>query len=111
MPRKSADPELRDFADATGLVYANRNPGINPVEVLKHVERQVKQKFPEKFGAVRKGAPNPTLNADKTKTKPASKKDDVDLDDTEQAIMQNLVRQGVMTEAEYKAELKKVKGL
>ena len=104
------DVDLREFADAVGLVYANKNPGIPPQEVLKHVEKQIRAKFPEKFGAQKTAAPNPTASADRQKTRTATKTDDLQLDDMERDIMHTLVKTGVMTEAEYKAELRKVKG-
>lgn len=104
------DPELRDFADAIGLVYYNRNPGLSPSQVLEYVERQVKTKFPDKFG-VRRAAPMAALGADKTATKKGPKTTDIELDDFEREVMRQLVASGEMTEEEYKAELKKAKGL
>lgn len=106
----TADAEMREFADATGIVYANRNPGIEPAAVLKHVETTVRKRFPEKFGPQKTAAPNPTTSVDRQKTRGTTKADDLELDDTERQIMATLVKTGVMTEAEYKAELKKVKG-
>lgn len=100
------DNDLQEFADATGLVYANKHPGVDPRTVLKYVEDSVKRKFPEKFGT-KKAAPNAVASVDRTNTK-VTKSDDMELTATEQEIMTTLVRQGVLTEAEYKAELKKV---
>jgi len=43
------DPELREYADVVGMGYANKNPGLDPEEVLKYVTVQVKSRFKEKF--------------------------------------------------------------
>ena len=109
----ATDTDMREIADALGIVYSNKNPGIAPQEVLKYVEKQVRSKFPEKFGARKTAAPNPTASGDRQNTRSAikAKTDDLQLDDMERSIMQTLVKSGTMTEAEYKAELRKVKGL
>ena len=108
----ATDSDLREFADATGLVYTNKNPGIDPRLVLSHVEKTVRTKFPEKFGARKTAAPNPTASGDRQNTRMGKTKgDDLQLDDMEREIMSTLVKTGTMTEAEYKSELRKVKGL
>lgn len=103
------DQDLREFADATGLIYINKNPGVAPAEVLRHVEAKVKRNFPDKF-QTKRAAPNAVAGIDR-EGKPANKvKDDIFLDDMEMDIMKTFVQSGVMTEAEYKAELKKARG-
>ena len=99
------DQDLRDFADATGIVFANRNPNTPPATVLKHVETEVRKKFPEKFG-VKRAAPNAVASVDRTGAKP--RKESYELNETERTIMNDLVKMGVMTEAQYIADLKKV---
>lgn len=103
------DPDLREYANAIGIMYVNTHPEArtNPDAVLKHVVQKVKQRYPEKFG-VKKSAPNPVAASNKSAKAP-TKKVDIELDETEQQIMQNLVRSGVMTEEQYITELKKVK--
>lgn len=105
-----SDHELRDFADAAGIVYVNRHPEsrANPEAVLQHVAKEVRRKFPEKFGT-KKAAPNAVASVDRSSSR--TKSADVELDDMERDIMRTLVNSGVMTEQEYKAELKKTKGL
>lgn len=103
------EPEMQEFADVTGIMYAKRNPGADPMYVLKHIEDKVRKQFPDKFGA-RRAAPSPTASVDRTARVTRSGKDDVELDDNERIIMADLVRNKVMTEAEYKAEIKKVRG-
>ena len=48
---------MREYADAMGLIYMNKNPTAAPNDVLKHVEGKVKKQFSDKFVA-RKAAPN-----------------------------------------------------
>ncbi len=103
-----SEPELQEFADVTGIVFAKKNPNAAPATVLRHIEDKVRKQFPDKFG-VRRAAPSPTVGSDRTVRKTAAK-DDVDLDANEQAIMQDLIRNKVMTEAQYKAEIKKMRG-
>lgn len=102
----NSDQELHDFAEAAGMAYFKSRPSAQPADVLKHVEATVKKAYPEKFG-VRKTAPNPV--ASNTKQSRVTKRTDIELDDTEMAIMKSLVASGTMTEEQYIAELKKVK--
>jgi len=102
------DADLQEFADAMGLVYSNKNPGVNPKQVLAHVETEVRRKFPEKFGPVKRSAPNPTLKPSST-GKVVKRGSDVELSDVERQIMATLVKGGVLTEEQYKADLKKVR--
>ena len=68
----------------------------------------MKKQFPEKFG-VKRAAPNPVSGGDRQARK-GPKESDFELDDMERDIMNTLVKSGTMTEAEYRAELKKVRG-
>lgn len=105
-----SDLELRDFADAIGLVYYNRNPGSPTIKVLQHVEQEVKRKFPDKFG-MKRAAPNAVGTVDRTNKRGNKANDDMELNDLEREIMTQLVRSGEMTEKEYKDQLKKAKGI
>ena len=105
----SNDSDLREFADASGLIYFNKNPGISPQEVLKYVETSVRKKFPEKFG-VKKAAPNAVAGVDRSGTSGRkAPKVSFELDEMEREIMTTLVKSGVMTEEQYIADLKKAK--
>lgn len=103
------DPELRDEADAIGMIYANRHPGSSPSVILEHVEKTIKQRHADKFGTKRT-APNAVTSVDRTRSSTRKSEPAYQLDETEQQIMSSLVRSGVMTEAEYIADLKKIKG-
>lgn len=100
------DKQLRDEADAIGFVYLNN--GGSRIGLLQHVEKEVKRKFPDKFG-VKRAAPNAVAGVNRTAR--SGKGVDIQLDEMETSIMRNLVDSGVMTEAEYKTELKRAKGL
>lgn len=101
------DEDLRDEADSVGIVYAKKHQGVPPAEVLKAVEKEMKRRHPEKLG-VKRAAPNPAAGVDRS-NKPVKASGGDDLDEMERDIMRTLVKSGVMTEAEYKAELRKAK--
>lgn len=105
-----ADQDMREYADATGFIYMSKTPNARPEDVLKYIDQKIKKQYPEKFGSQRKTAPSPTATADKTATRQVQKKDEVLLDEMETEIMKTLVRSGVLTEAEYKDQLKKARG-
>jgi len=96
---------MKAFADALGADLARQ--GMPPSEVLRKVEAEVKKEFPHKFrnpnqdrpGAVE--APSSRSGGDKG----------FQLSPDERRVMQTFVRTGVMTEAEYIKELKRVKGV
>lgn len=104
-----SDEELREYADFKGIKYAQKNPGISPSAVLEYVEKQVRKQFPDKFGTQKKAAPNPVTGVNKTNSASRKGEADIELTDTERDIMNDLVSSGVMTKAQYIAELKKVK--
>jgi hypothetical protein len=96
---------LRNEADAIGFVHLN-NGGTRET-LLAHVAKEIKRKFPEEFGPVKRSAPS-AVAAPARETK-ATKESDVHLNESEREVMRTFVRQGVMTEAQYRAELKRVK--
>jgi hypothetical protein len=73
--------------------------------LLSHVEKVVKEKFPEKFGKKR-AAPSAVAAVDRTGKK-APKSDDIELSAEERQIMRTFVDMGVMSEADYVKQLKK----
>ena len=103
-----SDEELREYADFKGIKYTQKNPGVDPKVVLDYVAKEVKKHFPEKFGT-RKAAPNAVMPVNKTNAGNRKVQADDDLSETELDIMKDLVKSGVMTEKQYRAELKKVK--
>lgn len=101
---KNSSP-MKAFADALGAELARS--GNSPSEVLRKVAAEVRKEFPNKFrnpnqdkpGAVEAGKPAGT-----------SRTGSITLSDDERRVMNTFVRQGVMTEKDYIAELKKVRG-
>lgn len=98
-----ADKALKDEADAIGFIYLNN--GGDKTTLLPHVEKEMRKKFPEKFG-VKRAAPNAVAAVNRTGKKPA---DSFELSEDERRVMRTFVDNGVMTEAEYVKELKRLK--
>ena len=98
--------EMREEADAFGLVYMQRNPGVPPQDVLQYVESRIKKSYPEKFQA-RRAAPNAVAAVNKTNSPSRQTVDNFEMTETEQEIMKTMVDSGVMTKEKYIAELKK----
>lgn len=99
------DSELKEFADTYGMTLARK--GMEPKAVLKAVAEKVKQAFPEKFHNPNRDKPG----AVEAPSRNAPKSDSFEMTEDETRIMKTIVRSGVMTEAEYKKQLKQVKGL
>ncbi len=101
-----ADADMRDYADTVGLGYAQRNPGIDPQEVLQYVEKQVRVQFKDKFTNPNRTKPS----AVESTSTPASPKKSFELSDEERKVMNTFLRNGIMTKEEYMAEIKKSRG-
>lgn len=98
---------MKAFADALGIEL--RNQGFSPSEVLKKVEAEVRKEFPQKFQ-------NPKQAKAAAVESPSGRSGSTSnsgfqLTADERRVMATFVRQGVMTEAEYIKELKRVKGV
>lgn len=99
---------MKAFADALGIEL--RAGGMSPTDVLKQVEIQVKEEFPNKFRNPNRDKPGAVEGASKGGGKSGSGVNEASLSDDERRIMNTFVRTGVMTKEQYIAELKKVKG-
>lgn len=98
------DKTLRDEADAVGFVYLN-NGGTKDT-LLQHVEKEMKRKFPDKFG-VKKAAPNAVAGVNRT----AKKGNEVTMNDVPEhmrEVIRNFTQSTGMSEADYIKELKKI---
>ena len=102
------DTEMRSTADQVGLAYANAHPDMAPEDVLKYVEGRIRKVFPEKFSNPNRSKPAPVDGGSRTKP---IREDDFSLTEDEQRVMRNLVRQGVLTEKQYKEEIKLKRGV
>lgn len=103
----SSDSTMRAFAD---VIAMNLNKeGFTGKALLKGIDEKVREAFPKKFtnpNRERPGAVEGSTNKGKT-----TSKDSFELSDQEKRIMNTFVRDGVMTQEEYIADLKKVKGV
>ena len=96
---------MRAFADALGMELQGQ--GLNPSQVLKKVEVEVRKEFASKFQNPRQNRPSPVEGGSPRGSSTAS----AQLTPEERRVMNNFVRQNVMTEKEYIAELNRVKGI
>ena len=96
---------MRAYADSLGRKLAAA--GTSTEEVLREVERQVKQEFPHKFVNPNRGKASAVEGSSPKGGKSA---DSFALSDDERRVMQRFVRSGVMTEQQYIKDLKSVRG-
>lgn len=96
--------EMRGWADARGVELAQQ--GKSPTEVLSTLEKEVKNRFSEKFH-------NPNRDRASAVEAPrrtaAKAEPEYELTDVEKQVMNTLIRQKVLTKEEYIAQLKAVK--
>ena len=97
---------MKAYADALGRSLAVK--GMSPSAVLQEVEKQVKLEFPNKFTNPNRNKPGAVEGSS---SKGGKSGGDVSLSDEERRVMQRFVRTGVMTEKDYIAELRKIKGV
>lgn len=102
------DNELRIAADQIGLAYAQANPQLDPNQVLEYVTKRIKRVYSEKF--TNPNREKSALVDGGSRSKPVKDSNDFDLTEDEQRVMRNLVRQGVLTEKQYKEDIKRIRG-
>lgn len=102
----SQNAEMRQYADAVGLGYAQANPGVEPEDVLKYVTEQVRGRFRERFINPNRQKPS-TVEGSNTGQ---PRKETFELTDDEKKVMHTFVRAGVMSKEEYINEVKKLRG-
>lgn len=100
------DADMRDYADTLGMGYAQRNPGIDPLDVLEFVTKQVKTHFKEKFVNPNRTKPSAVDGGNAAGT-PA--KSNFELSDEEKKVMNTFLRNNLMTKEEYMNEVKKLR--
>lgn len=103
------DEAMTAYADKVGLRFQSgvASGELTPLQVLKQVEKAVRTEFPHKFKNVNKETA-PNVGEGKTPAKVEAK---FELSETEQKIMNNLVRSKIMTKEEYMNDLRKAKGI
>jgi hypothetical protein len=98
---------MRNWADDYGRELHRQ--GMNPLEVLKKVEAQVKKEFPHKFTNPNKGnAPDVEAGG---RGQGGKSSDKFQLTEQEQKVMKTLVSTKVMSEADYIAQVKAMRGV
>lgn len=102
----TTDKRMRAVADTVGVELARQ--GMSPSEVLKKVVEEVKDAFPHKFVNPAREKAN-SVEPSTRGGSSAVRSNDASMDEDERSIMRKIVSTGVMTEAEYKAQLKKAK--
>lgn len=99
------DVAMQAVADRVGVEMARR--GMPQEEVLQKVVEEVKNAFPHKFTNPNRERPN-AVEATNRGGSSVSRTSD-SLSEDERSIMRKIVSTGVMTESEYKSQLKKSK--
>ena len=107
-PWYNTTAHMRVFADQLGSELASR--GMSPSDVLKKVEEEVRKEFPTKFRNPNKDSA-PDVESSRGVSKTGRTNEDSFLSETERKIMNDLVRQKVLTKEKYIADLKAIRGL
>lgn len=105
----NSDPEMRQFADAVGMGYAQTNRNLSPEEVLAYVTKEVKERFKDKF--VNPNRTKSTLVGSSNTSAGTSTKNDIELTDDERRVMNTFIRTGVLTKEEYISEIKRMRSV
>lgn len=106
-PWYTTSAPMKAFADALGLEL--KAAGHTPTEILRKVEAQVKEEFPNKFRNANRDKPGAVEGAGKGSGKGASATTNDNLTEFERQAMNRFVRMGIMTKEQYMAELKQTK--
>lgn len=107
------DAEMRKYADVVGLGYSKSNPDLDPEDVLKYVEGEVKARFKDKFVNPNRTKPSAVEGAGSVT--PTSKSS-FELTDDERRVMNSFMRAGIigangMTKEEYISQVKATRGV
>lgn len=107
-PWYETQPHMYAFAEQIGarLQGAVRAGTMTPQQVLKEIEKAVKEEFPNRFRNPNKDKPSSTENPGRKQTSTTT---EVALTEIERNIMNTLVRGGHITKEKYLADLKQVK--
>lgn len=100
------DDDMRKFADKAGLEYE----GLPFQKILKLVRKDVEAEFPDRFGRNKSKAqdrPGASPVESGSRRTSAKSRSESDLTAAQKNIMNQFVRHGVMTKAEYIADLVK----
>lgn len=102
------DAEMRTFADSIGVAMKTANPSMTPEMVLVEVEKRVKKAYSEKFKNSRKETAPTVESGGSPRTNKAYA---IELTEEEQRAMQKFVKSGALTEEQYIADIKAMRGI
>lgn len=106
------DAEMVNYANYKLASELKRNPSLSTSEQLDFARKSVEDKFPEYFGKSKPEKKTPPTAVNEGGSRPGSgaKKEftSADLSADQRAIMKTFVRQGIMTEKQYIADLVKI---
>ena len=106
-------PEMRAYAEVIGLQYAQGNPDATNSQVYEYITKQVKTKFPERFGTMKKQSSvrpgSPVESGDNlTSSRGGPAVSRVSLTSEEKEVGRTLVKRGLYKNMnEYASDLKK----
>lgn len=96
------DTEMKKYADTIGAGYYQNNPDTPMEDIYEFVAKEVKARFPEKFGNVNRSKPTPVEGARRGRAGAKSKHTARDLSEDERRVMRTILRASdKLTEAEY----------
>lgn len=98
---------MKAYADEVGVRLARQ--GVAPAEVLKQVEKAVREEFPSKFRNSNKDTAPQLESSGKGSSRSGSGKE-YSLTEQERKIMNTLCVPGGLTKEQYIADLRKIKG-
>ena len=98
---------MRDEVDVLGYRYLRKNPGAAARDVFQYVDKEIQKKFPERFG-IRRAAPNAVGTVNRQGK--AGRKQEYQMDATEQTLCDDFVQMGLGTKEDYIKSLKQAKG-
>lgn len=95
-PWFNSDPDMTQYAATEHGILRSEKPGLSTEENLREVERRVRQRFPAKFGNVRRGGPGTVEGGSRGKGNGSGKRTFADLDDEGKKAFDELVGVGLM---------------
>lgn len=101
------DKRMRAYADSLGIQLAQE--GMSPADVLKEVEKEVKQRYPEKFRNPNRDKPGAVEGA-RARPNARSADDSVEMSDDQKKIMNTIVNSGAISKEEYLKQFKAIQG-
>lgn len=106
------DSDMHDFADGVASAYIKRNEisgrSITEHDVFTHVTDKIKRAYPEQFGNPNRDRPGVVTNGDMNGR---ATKSTFKLTPEQEDVARSFEKSGVMTKAEYIAEIKKLEGV